>query len=76
LHDVLTKKGERWIMGYQIKIKDKDDQIIGEMMSAENSEIIKLLNKGLKVIDVQTNEEFNKESLIMESGVSDGFMEY
>ena len=63
-------------MGYQIKIKDKDDQIIGEMMSAENSEIIKLLNKGLKVIDVQTNEEFDKESLIMESGVSDGFMEY
>jgi hypothetical protein len=63
-------------MGYQIKIKDNKNEIIGEMMSADNSDIIKLINKGLRVVNVQTNEEFNKDSLIMESGVSDGLIEY
>jgi hypothetical protein len=63
-------------MGYQIKIKDVKDQIIGEMISADNSDIIKLLNKGFRVINEQTNEEFNKDNLIMETGVSDGLIEY
>lgn len=63
-------------MGYQIKIKDSNDQIIGEMMTADNDDIIKLLNKGMKVINVQTNEEFKKEEIIQECGVSDGLMEY
>lgn len=63
-------------MGYQIKIKDSNDEIIGEMMTAENCDIIKLLDKGLKVINVQTNEEFNKDTLIQESGISDGLIEY
>lgn len=63
-------------MGYQIKIKDTKDEIIGELMSADNSDIIKLINKGLKVVNVQTNEEFNKDELMMEQGVSDGLIEY
>lgn len=62
-------------MGYQIKIKDSNDQIIGEMMSAETSDITKLIDKGMKVINVQTNTEITKEDLFMESGTSDGFME-
>lgn len=62
-------------MGYQIKIKDKNDQIIGEMMSAEVSDITKLINKGMKVINVQTNEEITTDNLFMESGTSDGFVE-
>lgn len=63
-------------MGYQIKIKDTNDEIIGELMSADNSDIIKLINKGLRVVNVQTNEEFDKDELMMESGVSDGLIEY
>ena len=62
-------------MGYQIKIKDSSDNIIGEMMSADNSDILKFINKGMKVIDVQTNKEFVKEELIQECGISDGLME-
>ena len=56
-------------MGYQIKIKDSSDKIIGEMMSADNSDILKFINKGMKVIDVQTNKEFVKEELIQECGI-------
>ena len=62
-------------MGYQIKIKDSSDKIIGEMMSADNSDILKFINKGMKVIDVQTNKEFAKEEFIHECGISDGLME-
>lgn len=62
-------------MGYQIKIKDSSDKIIGEMMSADNSDILKFINKGMKVIDVQTNKEFVKEELIQGCGISDGLME-
>ena len=62
-------------MGYQIKIKDSSDKIIGEMMSADNSDILKFINKGMKVIDVQTNKECVKEELIQECGISDGRME-
>ena len=62
-------------MGYQIKIKDSSDKIIGEMMSADNSDILKFINKGMKVIDVQTNKELVKEELIQECGISDGLME-
>ena len=62
-------------MGYQIKITDSSNQMIGEMMTADKSDILKFLNKGLKVIDVQTNKEFNKEEMIMECGISDGLVE-
>lgn len=62
-------------MGYQVKITDANDQIIGELMSAENSDILTLLNKGMKVINVQTNTEFKKEDLLAQEGVSDGLIE-
>lgn len=62
-------------MGYQIKITDSSNQMIGEMMTADKSDILKFLNKGLKVIDVQTNKEFNKDEIIMECGISDGLVE-
>lgn len=62
-------------MGYQIKITDSSNQMIGEMMTADKSDILKFLNKGMKVFDVQTNKEFNKEEIIMECGISDGLVE-
>lgn len=62
-------------MGYQIKITDSSNQMIGEMMTADKSDILKFLNKGMKVIDVQTNKEFNKDEIIMECGISDGLVE-
>lgn len=48
------------------------DQCIGKLMTASDTDILTYLNKGLKVIDQKTGEEYTQESVTDTIGVSDG----
>ena len=58
-------------MTHSIKIFS-DDQPIGELMTASNQDILAYLEKGLRVVDQQSGEEYTKESVTSTIGVSDG----
>jgi hypothetical protein len=49
-----------------------DDQPIGELMTASNQDILAYLEKGMRVVDQQSGEEYTKESVTSAIGVSDG----
>jgi hypothetical protein len=55
-----------------IKILDDNSQLVGELMTASNTDILKYLSKGLKVVDARTNESITTEMVSSEIGVSDG----
>lgn len=63
-------------MGTAIKILDKDNKVIGELMTATTSDIDKFINKGLKVIDINTGQEITGTCSNTDTfGVSDGFID-
>ena len=57
---------------YAIKILDDKQKLIGEMMIASCSDIVKFINKGFTVINIETNREITLESMNETLGVSDG----
>lgn len=57
---------------YAIKILDDKQKLIGEMMTASCSDIVKFINKGFTVINIETNQEITLESMNETLGVSDG----
>ena len=59
---------------YAIEIRDGNDNLIGELMTATSSDIFKFLNKGFKVIDKMTGSELNTATVSDTIGVSDGFI--
>lgn len=62
-------------MTYQVDILDSSNNHIGELMTASDSDILKLINKGLIVIN-KSNGQVIQESAVVDSiGVSDGIIE-
>lgn len=61
-------------MDRAISIRDDKNQPIGELLTASDTDILKYLAKGLKVIDKQTGELITESMITGELGVSDGEM--
>lgn len=61
-------------MDRQVSIRDEKDQPIGELLKASETDILKYLNKGLKVIDKQTGEVITEAMITGTIGVPDGDM--
>lgn len=61
-------------MSRPISIRDDKDQPIGELLTASDTDILKYLAKGLKVIDKQTGEVITESMITATLGVSDGEM--
>jgi hypothetical protein len=59
-------------MNRAILIKDQNDQLVGELMAASETDILKYLAKGLKVIDKRTTECIQEADVVGTLGVSDG----
>jgi hypothetical protein len=65
------KKGE-CEMSRSIKIVDNNQQLIGESMTASDTDILQYLAKGLKVIDKKTGDVITESDITSTMGVSDG----
>lgn len=61
-------------MMYSIKITDQAGGFIGEKPNASASDIMKLLNKNLVVIDIMTNQRLTVDMVSSGIGVSDGLI--
>lgn len=61
-------------MTYAIRVLDKQDHLVGEMMTASYSDVSKFIDKGFKVIDITNGSEMSKADLDNTIGVSDGAM--
>ena len=59
-------------MSRSIKIVDNNQQLIGESMTATNTEILQYLAKGLTVIDKKTGDVITESDITSTMGVSDG----
>lgn len=59
-------------MSRSIRIMDDNQQLIGELMTASNTDILAYLAKGLKVYDKKTGETITEEAVTEQLGVSDG----
>ena len=59
---------------YSIEIRVGNDKIIGELMTATTSDILKYLEKGFRVINKMTGCEMDQSSLTQTIGVSDGLI--
>lgn len=57
---------------FPIKILDDKGKVIGELMTATNSDVAKLINKGFTVVNIETNQVMTLESVTDTLGVSDG----
>ena len=57
---------------FPIKILDDKGKVIGELMTATNSDVAKLINKGFTVVNIETNQVMTLESVTDTFGVSDG----
>jgi hypothetical protein len=62
-------------MTYNITIMDANHKHVGDLMTATQSDIINLLNKGMIVINQMDGSEITKETLMDTVGVSDGLIE-
>ena len=54
---------------------DANHKHVGDLMTATQSDIINLLNKGMIVINQMDGSEITKETLMDTVGVSDGLIE-
>ena len=61
-------------MGRSVKITDQDDQLIGELMTASDTEILQYLAKGLKVFDTKSGSVITESDVTSTIGVADGEM--
>jgi hypothetical protein len=61
-------------MTYSIQIYDNKHEVIGELMTASVSDILKLINKGFHVVDKLTGNELTEAQLTSMIGVSDGLI--
>lgn len=61
-------------MSYDIRILDKQDKQIGELMTASPSDILKFIDKGFKVFDITTKTELTADIVNSSIGVSDGLI--
>jgi len=59
-------------MSRSIRIMDDNQQLIGELMTASNTDILAYIAKGLKVYDKKTGEMITESAMTEELGVSDG----
>ena len=59
-------------MSRSIKIVDNNQQLIGESMTATNTDILQYLAKGLTVIDKKTGDVITESDITSTMGVSDG----
>lgn len=59
-------------MSRSIKIVDHNQQLIGESMTATNTDILQYLAKGLTVIDKKTGDIITESDITSTMGVSDG----
>lgn len=62
-------------MTYSIKIYDNQGSVIGELPTATPQDIMKYINKGFVVIDINTNKELTINDVSETVGVSDGFID-
>lgn len=61
-------------MGRPVKIVDQNNQLIGELMTASDTDILQYLSKGLKVVDVKTGDIVTESDVTATIGVADGEM--
>lgn len=59
---------------YSINILDQQGKKIGELMTATQTEIMQLINKGFTVIDRTTSQPITEASMTSTIGVSDGLI--
>ena len=62
-------------MTFNITIMDCNHKHVADLMTATVSDIMKLLDKGMIVINQMDRSEITKESLMAMTGVSDGMIE-
>ena len=62
-------------MTYSIKIYDNQGSVIGELPTATPQDIMKYINKGFVVININTNKELTMNDVSETVGVSDGFID-
>ena len=61
---------------YAIDILDKQNKKIGELMTANMSEILQLINKGFTIVDKATNQQITENMLLATVGVSECIIWY
>jgi hypothetical protein len=61
-------------MGRAIQILDENQKLIGELMTASDTDIVKYIAKGLRVVDKKTGEVITEADITPCMGVSDGEM--
>lgn len=62
-------------MKFSIKIFDSQGNLIGELPTASADDIVKYLNKGFIVKDINTGRNLTIEDVTSSIGVSDGFIQ-
>ena len=62
-------------MTYSIKIFDTQGSVIGELPTATPQDIMKYINKGFIVVDINTNKSLTMEDVAETIGVSDGLID-
>lgn len=62
-------------MTYSIKIFDIHGSVIGELPTATSQDIMKYINKGFIVVDINTNKSLTMEDVTETVGVSDGLID-
>lgn len=62
-------------MTYSIKIFDTQGSVIGELPTATSQDIMKYINKGFIVVDINTNKSLTMEDVTETVGVSDGLID-
>lgn len=62
-------------MTYSIKIYDSQGSVIGELPTATPQDIMKYINKGFVVIDINTDKELTIADVAETVGVSDGLID-
>lgn len=62
-------------MTYSIKIFDTQGSVIGELPTATPQDIMKYINKGFIVVDINTNKSLTMEDVSETVGVSDGLID-
>lgn len=61
-------------MNYSIQILDQNDKVVGKLMSATPSDILKYINKGFKVVDTVSGQQLDENVVNQTIGVSDGLI--
>jgi hypothetical protein len=62
-------------MTYSIKIFDVKGNLIGELPTASADDIVKYINKGFIVKDINTGKDLTIADVTSSIGVSDGFIQ-